>query len=71
LVLLLLCGTAHASEAPGELEKRVQATERKTNDLRERLQTIERDEGCMKTTDEATWEQFFNDLDRHNGDQPL
>lgn len=71
MMTLLLCGTVHGNELPGELEKRVEATEKETDDLRERLQTLETDEGCVRPTDRGTWEEFFDELDRHNGDQVL
>ena len=71
LMILLLCGTGYGKEQPGELEKRVEATEKETDDLRERLQTIESEEGCVKPTEGEKWENFFSDLDRHNGDQAL
>lgn len=70
-IILLLCTAAHGHEQAPELEERVTSIEEGTTALQKRIRTHETDDNCARHNETRTWEQFFNELDRHNGDQSL
>ncbi len=70
-VMVLLLGAVHGHERVVELEERIDAIEEETLTLKEEIETRTGDSDCAGPTERATWEGFFEELDRHNGDQTL
>ena len=69
LTILALLLIGFRGDKEGEMEERIQGIERVLEDLKEQIEACERREQPMKRAEKKRWDDFFEQLDKHNGEQ--